>query len=135
VIQEQVSTPKSQIRTLIVDDQSDVRLLLRTVIDRANRGLRVVAEASSGPEALVQAEECDPTVVVLDEMMSDMSGLETAEHLRARHPSQIVILCSAYLDEGVIARARQIGVHAWLSKDELRELPGLIRTLVCEAAD
>lgn len=127
--------PKGAIRALIVDDQSDVRLLLRTVIDRANRGLRVVAEASSGPEALQQAAQCHPTVVVLDEMMADMSGLETAEHLRARHPSQIVILCSAYLDEGVIARARQIGVHAWLSKDELRELPGLIRALVYETAD
>ncbi|HZU71160.1 MAG TPA: response regulator transcription factor [Acidimicrobiales bacterium] len=123
----------SQIRTLIVDDQSDVRLLLRTVIDRANAGLSVVAEASSGEEALEQVEMWNPLVVVLDEMMAEMSGLDTAAALRARRPSQILVLCSAYLDEDVIARAREIGIDAWVSKDALRELPGLIRNLVCRA--
>jgi CheY-like chemotaxis protein len=120
-----------EISTLIVDDQDDMRLLVRTYITHANRGLCVVGEAASGAEALDQADACDPRVVVLDEMMPEMSGLETAARLRARRPSQIVILFSAYLDDDVLDRAHGVGIDACLAKDAIRELPGLIRSLAC----
>ena len=118
------------IPTLIVDDHADIRLLLRILIDEANDGLFVVGEAESGPDALDQIDAQDPSVIVLDEMMPDMSGLETAERIFARRPSQVVILCSAYLDEEVIARAEKAGVRACVSKDEVRRLPGMIREAV-----
>lgn len=118
-----------QIRTLIVDDQDDIRLLLRTVIDLANDGLAVVAEASSGTEALTQADACDPSVVVIDEMMPEMSGLETARRLLARRPGQILVLCSAYLDEKIRQKAREVGINACLAKDHVHDLPDLLRVL------
>ena len=118
------------ISTLIVDDQDDMRLLLRTVIELANGCLSVVGEASSGREALEQAERHDPTVVVLDEMMPEMSGLETAARIRAKRPWQILILCSAYLSDEVVGRARQAGVNAWLPKEQVGVLPDLIRSTV-----
>ena len=115
-----------RVPTLIVDDQADVRLLLRLLIDRANEGLVVVAEAASGPEALARVDESDPLVIILDEMMPDMNGLEAAAHIRARRPSQILILCSAYLDDDIIERARALGVAGCVSKQEFRELPDVI---------
>jgi len=119
----------AEIRTLIVDDQPDIRLLVRTVINLANEGLSVVGEAASGSEALAQVEECNPLVIILDEMMPEMSGLETARHIRSRRPAQLMVLCSAYLDEEVIARAREVGIDAWLSKDDVHKLPTLLHAL------
>jgi DNA-binding NarL/FixJ family response regulator len=119
-----------RIPTLIVDDQDDIRLLLRTMIDRANQGLHVVGEAATAIEALDAIETLDPLVVIMDEMMPGMTGLDATTELRGRRPQQIVILCSAYLDDDVIARARAVGADGWLPKDQIRALPDLIRTVV-----
>jgi DNA-binding NarL/FixJ family response regulator len=117
------------IRTLIVDDEEDIRLLLRLLIDRAGPGLSIVGEAASGREALRQAESCDPVVVVLDELMPDMTGIEAATELKARRPSQRIILFSAHLDESVVARAEQAGVDACVQKSLINTVPDVIRSL------
>lgn len=122
-----------RVPTLVVDDQPDVRFLLKVLIDKANDGLCVVAEAATGSEALRQADETDPLVVVLDEMMPGMSGLETADHLRRRRPSQVIILCSAYLDEELVEKARSAGVLHCIAKDDVGDLPALIRQAVAPA--
>jgi len=122
-----------RVPTLVVDDQSDVRLLIRVLIDQANDGLTVVAEAATGMEALDKAAETDPLVIVMDEMMPGMDGLETVGHLRRSRPSQVVILCSAYLDDALVARARAAGVMHCISKDDVGDLPQLIRDAVSAA--
>ena len=118
------------ITTLIVDDQRDIRLLLRILIDAANDGLSVIGEAASGPEAIAEVERIEPVVVVFDEMMPDMTGVEAAAQVRRLRPAQIMVLCTAYLDERVIERAREAGMDAWLAKQDVADLPDLIRSLV-----
>jgi len=119
-----------EITTLIVDDQRDIRLLLRILIDAANDGLSVIGEAASGPEAIAAVERIEPVVVVFDEMMPDMTGVEAAAQVRRLRPAQIMVLCTAYLDERVIERAREAGMDAWLAKQDVADLPDLIRSLV-----
>lgn len=121
------------IRTMIVDDQADVRLLLRTIIELANEGLTVEGEAATGPEALDRLEGDDPVVVILDQMMPDMNGLETAVHIRERRPRQIIVLCSAYLDDDMVEQARMVGVQWCVGKEEVRRLPDVIRNAVLAA--
>lgn len=113
----------------IVDDQADVRVLIRVTIDLANDGLVVVAEAASGEEALVQVDTADPTVIVLDEMMPGMNGIDVAKRILERRPGQVIVLCSAHLDDVLRSRAREAGVTTWLPKDRLEELPDLLREL------
>src|SRR5690349_17767244 len=86
---------------LVVDDQADLRLLMRTIITAENHGLSCEGEAASGEEALAffDQRECGSTVVVLDQMMPGMTGLETARALLARHPGLPIILFSAYIDD------------------------------------
>ena len=116
-----------EIRTLIVDDQQDVRLLMRLVIEQSNRGLVVSGEAAGGEEALDLLESSEPSVVVLDEMMPDMNGLQTAAEIRARKPEQVIVLCSAYLDDELIAAAHEVGVHWCVGKEHVGRLPDVIR--------
>jgi len=65
-------------------------------------------------------------------MMPNMSGTETATRVRESRPSQILILCTAYLDDAVIARARAVGMDGWLDKQEIAQLPDLIRSVVAQ---
>ena len=113
-------------RTLIVDDDEDMRFLLRVLIEAANEGLTIAAEASSGDEAIAQWREHQPDVVVLDHRMPDRTGLEVAAEILAEHPGQSIILFSAYLDDETIARADELGVRACLSKDDYDELPAAL---------
>jgi len=125
-------TVQQEISTLIVDDQADIRMLLRVLIDAANEGLVVVGEAASGMEALASIDAQQPLVVVLDEMMPNMSGTETATRVRESRPSQILILCTAFLDDDVVERARSIGMDGWLDKQQISQLPDLIRSIVAQ---
>jgi CheY-like chemotaxis protein len=117
---------------LIVDDESDMRLLARTVLARA--GIEVVGEAADGAEAMSKVEELDPppmpTVILLDNRMPGLSGLDVAAKVLERTPSQLIILFSAYLDEETIAQAKRFGVAACVSKKDVFALPDIIRALV-----
>lgn len=116
------------IGALIVDDQADIRLLVRMIIERA--GIVVTGEAANGHEALACLEQTDTAVVVVDEMMPGLSGIETASLILSRHPGQRIILCTAYLDEEIWERAQAAGIHFCISKDRTAHIPKAIRAVV-----
>jgi YesN/AraC family two-component response regulator len=123
--------------TLIVDDDLDMRLLIRLVIEMANEGLRVVGEAADGVEALEVYEALGPPeipdVVILDNRMPNMSGLEAAKRILERFPEQVVILYSAFLDADVRKEATELGIAACLTKNEVDSLPERIHQLTGRA--
>lgn len=112
-----------QLSVLLVDDQADVRGLLRLMIELGGDGLRVAGEAADGPSALEAVEELDPDAIVLDQMMPGMSGLAVLEELRRRDRIVPVVLCSAYLDEGLRAAATALGVGECIDKNDIRAVP------------
>jgi YesN/AraC family two-component response regulator len=114
---------------LVVDDEADMRVLMREIIDLANEGLRVVGEAASGQEAIDRWREVEPHVIVLDERMPDMSGLETAERVLAERPDQHIVMFSAYLDDETIERAAALGIRACLHKRDLARIPETLWSL------
>jgi DNA-binding NarL/FixJ family response regulator len=111
------------IPTLIVDDEEDVRSLVRLVVEAANEGLVVSGEAADGNEALEHWREHHPVAVVLDQRMPGMSGLEVAQHMLAENPQQAIILFSAFLDRATREAAQKIGVRACLDKTQVSRLP------------
>ena len=81
---------------LIVDDNS---LFVQAARDRLEQGgLRVVGVAAASAEALRQAQELRPDVVLVDIMLGNESGFELARRLTANHGDggPIVILISTY---------------------------------------
>ena len=115
-----------EIGALIVDEQSDGRLLLRSVIENAKAGIFVVGEATNGAEAVEHAQTYDPKVIVLDNLMPGMSGVDAARIILSKRPHQEIILCTAYLDDHLIDQARAAGVEHFLAKDRTRKAPALI---------
>ena len=121
------------LRALIVDDDTDMRFLVRMTIEAANHGLAVQGEAASGAEALAAIEEERPGVVVLDYRMPGLSGLETAERILQERPDQPIVLFSAYLDPETVERARELGVRTCLAKTEVDRLPDALWQLAAGA--
>ena len=104
------------IKVMVVDDTVHVRRMLRNMLELD--GFEVVAEASSGPEAVEVIAAADPDIVVVDYKMPEVDGLETAARLRALRPDQVMILYTAFVDPELEARARAVGVSVVLGKVE-----------------
>ena len=115
------------VRALIVDDHADVRFLIRTIVADAGLPVVVVGEADGAETALEQLVALEPDAVVLDARMPRVDGFEAAMRLLERRPGLPIVLCSAYVDDGVRRRAAAAGIRVVLSKDQFEELP---RTLL-----
>lgn len=116
------------ITTLIADDELDVLALLRLIITSAKDGMVVSAEAHDGLEAIEQWRVTRPRVVILDQRMPGLSGLEAAALIRDEDPDQVLMLLSAYLDETESARAEELGVPV-VSKLDILQIPAVLRRL------
>lgn len=119
---------------LIADDDLDMRTLIRMAVELANQGFEVVGEAADGTEAIGVWRDLDgppvPDVVILDDRMPGLSGLEVARRILDERPGQIIVLYSAFIDAVVQAEAAHLGIAACVAKNDHHHLPELIRPLV-----
>ena len=109
-------------RVLVVDDDSDMRLVVRLYLTMSDESLEVVGEAGDGRAAIDQWAELEPDLIVLDVSMPGLSGIEVARQILAEDPTQPIILFSAYLHPSVIAEAEKAGVRECIDKDQLQRL-------------
>lgn len=108
---------------LVADDQADMRLLVGAVFEHAHGPLSVVAEATTGAEAIAQWRRVHPDVILLDHQLPDQTGLQVAQVILGEQPDQRIYLFTAYLDNAIRAEAARLGVVACLSKTDVFTLP------------
>ena len=117
------------VQVLVVDDEEDMRALVRATIAVAGEHLKVTAEAVDGEDAVAKWREVRPDVVVLDQRMPGTTGLEAARRILAEDPTQVVVMMTAFPDGRVQAAAEHLGIRACMSKNDMRLLPSLLRTI------
>ena len=122
------------IRVLVADDQSMVRAGFRMLLAREN-DIEVVAEATTGLEAVQKATRFDPTVVLMDIRMPELDGLEaTRRILQADEHARVLVLTTFDLDEYVY-EALSAGASGFVLKDDPPEqLIAAIRTVAAGEA-
>jgi response regulator of citrate/malate metabolism len=103
------------IRVLIVDDDFMVARVHSGFVANLD-GFEVVGTASSGAQALAEAERLAPDLVLLDVYLPDMTGLEVLRRLRATGATTDVIVISAARDVESIRSALHGGVLHYLVK-------------------
>jgi two-component system, chemotaxis family, protein-glutamate methylesterase/glutaminase len=108
-------TPK--IRVMIVDDSSVYRAMLRGVLEE-DPDIDVVAQAVNGKLALPRIKYYNPEIIILDNEMPEMTGLETLEVVKRDFPGVGVIMFSSYTVEGakVTVRALELGALDFATK-------------------
>ena len=110
----------SQIRILVAEDHLVARVGVTTIVNM-QPDMSVVAQASSGQQALELYREHRPDVALLDIRMPGMSGVEAAEAIRAEFPGARMIALTTYGGDEDIRRALAAGVQAYLTKDVLHD--------------
>jgi DNA-binding NarL/FixJ family response regulator len=101
-------------RLLIADDHPVFRFGLAALLNAAP-GLEVVAEATSGEEAVALAAEHQPDVVLMDLNMPGLGGLEATRRIHAAAPSIAILVITMFDDDSVFA-AMRAGARGYLLK-------------------
>src|SRR5258708_39099348 len=123
-------TPMS-IRILIADDDPNIRLLLRRLLEK-QQDWHVCGEASNGVEAIEGAEQFAPDIVVLDLAMPGMNGLQAAPEIMKAHPQLPMLLISVQeVSKHLPCEARNAGTSGAATKsggdESLQVIEALLR--------
>src|SRR5689334_24642668 len=115
------------LRTIVADDDPLVRRLIRDTLQMD--GVTVIAEASTGREAVELALFYRPDVVVMDYMMPELDGIEATRRIYDGDPEIRVVLLTGAADDSLGLRGLRAGAAGFLSKDmELASLPRALRS-------
>jgi two-component system, NarL family, response regulator NreC len=105
----------SDIHLLLVDDHDVVRTGLRMLLE-GQVDIKIVAEASSGEEAVQMAEKWQPDIVVMDITLPDISGIEATRRIKQAFPNIAVIALTIHEDEQYFFEMLQAGASGYVPK-------------------
>ena len=113
---------------LLVDDSPEVRDIVRTFLER-DVNFKVCGEASNGLEAIKKAEELKPDLVLLDLVMPQMNGIETAAALKRMLPGTQIVLFSNYTDDLGRMLTSKVGIDLVVPKGSLVDMTQSLKAL------
>jgi len=114
------------IKVLIADDHKLFRQGLIGLMKTRDDLVEVIGEAETGEDAVRQAEQLHPDVILMDIYMPHGDGLQAAKEIRSRFPEIAIVILTSSERDGHLYEAVQIGVSGYLLKsldaNELFEL-------------
>ncbi len=106
---------RSLLRLMLVDDHEVVRSGLKTMLEAAG-DVRVVAEAATVRDAIIQAERTKPDVIVMDVRLADGSGIEATREIRAQRPETKVLMLTSFADDEALFASIMAGASGYVLK-------------------
>ena len=124
-----MSIDPSLIRILTVDDHPLLRKGIAALVN-AEDDMKLVAEASSGEEAVEKFRAHQPDVTLMDIQLPGLNGIETISEIQREFPHAKIIVLTTYSGDAQVVRAIKAGARAYLLKRQVhRELLETIRAV------
>ena len=108
---------------MLVEDNSAMRALIRSVVEGASAA---VHECADGETALAEYARVRPDWVLMDLRMGGMDGLATTRAIRESDPMARVIIVTDYGDPQSRAAAMAAGAYGFVPKQDLLQLPAML---------
>jgi len=113
-----LSSDSKPIRVLTADDHPLLRYGIATLVG-AEPDMELVAQASTGPEAIEQFRLHQPDVTMMDLQMPGMNGIEATIGIRSEFPNARIIVLTTYAGDVQVTRALKAGARAYILKGRL----------------
>ena len=124
-----MSGPSDLIRILTVDDHPLLRKGIASLVN-GESDMKLIAEASSGHEAIEQFRLHRPDVTLMDLQMPDMNGVETISRIQEEFPDARILVFTTYQGDALVLKALKAGARAYVLKGHVhRELLETIRAV------
>lgn len=108
------------IKIMLVDDHSLVRDGIKSLLED-EEDFEVIAEASSGKEAIAALSAIQPNLIIMDIRMTGMSGIEATKQLIQADASRRILMLSMHDSEEYVLQSIEAGAKGYLLKDAGRE--------------
>ena len=119
-------------KVLVVDDEEDVRLLLRLQLE--DNGFIVTGEAADGAEALEQCATDEPDAVILDLLMPKMNGFDTIPRMRREFPNVAIIAYTAVAGDFVRNEMQRLKIPLVLKTANFRPIAAALEKALAQRA-
>jgi two-component system nitrate/nitrite response regulator NarL len=106
------------VRILIADDHEIVRKGVSSLL-QSRENFEICGEASNGEEAVQQARQLDPDLVVLDVTMPILDGISAAKRIRKLKPSTPILILSMHEGREMVRAAKLAGAQAFVTKSDV----------------
>jgi len=113
-----LSSDSKPIRILTADDHPVLRYGIATLVG-AEPDMELVAQASTGQEAIEQFRLHQPDVTLMDLQMPGMNGIEAMIVIRSEFPNARIIVLTTYAGDVQVTRALKAGARAYILKGRL----------------
>ena len=108
------------LRILIADDHPLFRHGIREFLHLTS-DIQVVGEATSGEEAITQAEVLQPDVILMDVNMPRVNGIEATRRILHDYPHIRILVVTMFEDDGTVFAAMRAGARGYILKDAEKE--------------
>lgn len=106
-------------RILVVEDYAPFRVLVSSLLHEKSE-LRVIHEASDGLEAVRQARELNPDLILMDIGLPKLNGIEAARQIRECRPNSRIVFLSQESSREIVQEAFQLGAVGYIHKPKTR---------------
>lgn len=114
-------------KIMIVDDNYRMRQMIKSAIQRNIKQVTEIVECESGEDAVERYDTFSPDWVLMDIKLNDMNGLTAAEIIIKKDIQVKIIILTQYNEAVYKNKAKRIGARAYVLKDNLQELVGIIK--------
>lgn len=104
------------IKIVLVDDHHVVRKGLALLLN-SQEDFEVVAEATNGAEAVQQAKELSPDIIVMDLVMPVLNGIEATKQIIENNPKQKILILTSFSDQDYAIPVLEAGANGYLLKE------------------
>ena len=108
------------LRVLIADDHPLFRHGIHEFLN-LSPDIQVVGEATSGEEAMTQAEALHPDVILMDVNMPGVNGIEATRRILHVSPHIRILVVTMFEDDGTVFAAMRAGARGYILKDAEKE--------------
>lgn len=109
--------PTQPVRVLLVDDHAMTRAGIARLLSRSDPTVRVVGEAGSGEQAILEWRKLRPDVVLMDLQMLDGDGIDAIARIRAEDATASIVALTAFASDDLVAGAFRAGARGYIGKE------------------
>ncbi len=104
-----------KIKVLIVDDKDEIRSGLRELLDLCD-DFEIVAESSTGYDAIIKAQSVRPDVIIMDVRMPGISGVQACRSILEKVPDTKILMLTTFEEDEILLESLEAGASGYLLK-------------------